>query len=88
MHVTDEGDGVDQSFLVMKVNGETVQPLISGSSIDYTLTYDPPADFNYGQVVTVEISAQDLHNPPNVMDNDSYTFSIVNSSSGTYTKAG
>jgi len=87
VHVTDDGDGVDQSSLVIKVNGEIVQPLISGSSADYTLTYDPYVDFNYGQVVTVEIDAQDLHNPPNVMNHDSYTFTIVNSgSSGTYTK--
>ncbi len=87
VRVQDSGDGVDQSSLVMKVDGETVQPLISGSPADYTLTYDPSTDFNYGQVVTVEIDAQDLHDPPNVMNHDSCTFTIVNSrSSGTYTK--
>ncbi|MEA1896784.1 MAG: hypothetical protein U9N53_03885, partial [Bacteroidota bacterium] len=85
VRVQDSGDGVDQSSLVMKVDGETIQPLISGSPSDYTLTYDPSVDFNYGQVVTVEIDAQDLHDPPNVMNHDSCTFTIVNSrSSGTY----
>ena len=87
VHVQDIGDGVDQSSLVMRVDGETVQPLISGSPTDYTLTYNPSMDFNYGQVVTVEIDAQDLHDPPNVMNHDSCTFTIVNSGiSGTYTK--
>ncbi|OPL13835.1 MAG: hypothetical protein AVO38_12755 [delta proteobacterium ML8_D] len=86
VHVIDAGDGVDRSSLVMRVNGETVAPAISGSPADYTLTYDPSVDFNYGQVITVEIDAQDLSDPPNVMDHESYNFTIVNSGSDTYTR--
>jgi hypothetical protein len=86
VHVIDQGDGVDQSSLVMKVNGATVEPAISGSPADYTLTYDPSVNFNYGQVITVEIDAQDLSDPPNVMDPETYNFTIVNSGSDTYTR--
>ena len=86
VHVIDQGDGVDQSSLVMTVNGATVEPAISGSPADYTLTYDPSVNFNYGQVITVEIDARDLSDPPNVMDPETYNFTIVNSGSDTYTR--
>jgi hypothetical protein len=53
VHVQDSVDGVDQSSIVMRVDGETVQPLISGSSADYTLTYDPPMDFKTQVLVRI-----------------------------------
>jgi hypothetical protein len=76
-HVQDSGDGVDQSSIVMTVNGETVNPTISGTTGDYVVTYDPPDDFTQGQEVTVAIDAQDLHDPPNIMPQDSYVFTIA-----------
>jgi hypothetical protein len=74
LHLQDSGDGVDQSSIVVTVNGQTVSPNITGTQSDYTLTYDPPNPLA-GEVV-VRINAQDLHNPPNVMSQDTYTFTV------------
>ena len=73
VHVKDDGEGVDQTTIVMTVEGETVTPVITGSTADYTLTYDP-ADFGYEQVVDVTIDASDLAATPNVMPTDAYSF--------------
>jgi hypothetical protein len=74
VHVEDNGAGVDRSSIVMKVDGSEVSPTITGSPADYTLTYDPPADFNYDQEIFVTIEAKDLTSPPNIMPQDSYSF--------------
>jgi hypothetical protein len=60
VHVKDDGAGVDISSIVMTVNGVNVAPVISGLSADYTLTYNPAADFQNGQQVFVTIQALDL----------------------------
>ncbi len=85
VHVQDNGDGVDQSSIAMKVNGEIVSPSISGVPSDYTLVYDPPEDFEPGQTVSVTIDAQDLHYPANEMQG-SYSFTIAGQSGGSNTK--
>jgi len=77
VHVRDSGVGVDQSSIVMTVEGGAVTPTITGTPADYTLTYNPPSDFDYEQVVNVTINAQDLDSPPNVMTQDVYSFSIA-----------
>jgi len=74
VHVMDDGDGVDIATIEMTVEGVEVMPVITGLSDDYTLTYDPPADFNYGQVVDVTIDASDLSSPANPMTQDAYSF--------------
>jgi hypothetical protein len=76
IHVRDDGTGVDQSTIVMKVEGGVVTPTITGTQADYTLTYNPPADFDYGQVVDVTVDASDLNGTPNVMPTDSYSFTV------------
>lgn len=73
-HVTDTGDGVDSGTISMTVEGSPVSPSISGTSSDYTLTYDPPVDFSYDQVVNVTIDADD--NNGNSMTTDEYSFTI------------
>jgi len=60
VHVKDDGDGVDSSTIQMVVNGVNVSPSITGTPADYTLTYDPSADFTNGQNVFVTIQASDL----------------------------
>lgn len=62
----------------MTVEGSPVSPTITGTTADYTLTYDPPADFSPGQVVNVSIDAEDLHSPANVMATDTYSFTVQN----------
>ncbi|MFH1460572.1 MAG: putative Ig domain-containing protein [Candidatus Omnitrophota bacterium] len=62
VHVKDDGAGVDISTIVMKVNGQVVTPTITGTPADYTLTYNPPVDFDYGETINVTIDAEDLAN--------------------------
>jgi hypothetical protein len=76
VHIKDDGDGVDQSSIAMKVEGVVISPTITGTPADYTLTYNPPADFSYNQAVNVTIDAQDLASTPNVMTTDSYSFTM------------
>ena len=76
VHVSDNGTGVDQSTIVMAVEGSVVTPGITGDKYDYTLTYDPTNDFDHGQVVDVTVNASDLNGTPNVMTTDSYLFTI------------
>ncbi len=77
-HVLDSGVGVDNSTIVLTVDGEIVTPVITGTSADYTLTYTPEAAFNYDQVVPVRIDADDLNG--NSMVQDSYVFTVESSS--------
>ncbi|MCP4650105.1 MAG: fibronectin type III domain-containing protein [PVC group bacterium] len=60
VHVLDDGAGVDINTIIMKVNGTTVTPTITGTSADYTLTYAPPADFDNEEVVNISVEASDL----------------------------
>jgi len=76
-HIKDAGDGVDKASIVMTVDGSPVVPTITGTPADYLVTYDPPADFNYSQRVTVTVDAQDRHSPPNVMATETYTFRTI-----------
>ncbi|MEA3325166.1 MAG: cohesin domain-containing protein [Euryarchaeota archaeon] len=77
VHVLDDGDGVNNSTIVMTVGGAVVTPDITGTSADYTLIYDPPADFTYDQLVNVTIDASDLAG--NVMHGAySFTTAAVN----------
>ncbi len=72
VHVLDDGSGVDVDTISMTVNGVSVTPTITGSPADYTLTYDPTADFAYLQMVDVTVDASDLDG--NTMSTDSYSF--------------
>jgi hypothetical protein len=46
------------------VNGITVTPTITGTPVDYTLTYVPSVDFECGQIVYVTVDAHDLATAP------------------------
>jgi hypothetical protein len=86
VHVLDSGAaGVDFSTIVMKVNDEDVACAITGTSANYTVTYDPPSDFGYGQTVNVTVDALDLSNPPNAMTTDSYSFTTYIDTAPPYT---
>ncbi|MFH1714026.1 MAG: fibronectin type III domain-containing protein [Candidatus Nealsonbacteria bacterium] len=74
--VQDDGLGVASSSIVMRVEGSVVIPAITGTPASYTLTYNPPANFSYDQVVDVTIDASDLASSPNAMARDSYFFTI------------
>ena len=72
VHVKDDGSGVNLSTIVMTVEDTIVTPTITGTSADYTLTYNPPTDFSYEQVVDVTIDASDLAG--NAMTTVTYSF--------------
>jgi hypothetical protein len=59
----------------MYVNGALVTPTITGGTLDYILTYQPPVPFTTNSTVTVRIVAQDLNQSPPGLDK-TYTFSI------------
>jgi hypothetical protein len=61
----------------MTVESGVVTPAITGTQADYTLTYNPTTDFDYGQVVDVTVDASDLNGTPNVMTTDSYSFTTL-----------
>jgi uncharacterized protein (DUF362 family) len=77
VHVLDDGDGVDISSIDMTVEGVPVTPVITGAPADYTITYDPPVDFDYLQVVDVTIDASDMADPANVMTQDAFSFTTA-----------
>jgi hypothetical protein len=76
-HVKDAGSGVDKTSIAMFVNGTRVTPTITGTASDYTLYYNPAANFSPGQKITVQIKANDLAG--NVMGLQSYSFKAAGS---------
>jgi hypothetical protein len=75
LQVRDAGVGVDQSTITMTMDGSPVTPSISGNTAAYTLSYNPTLNFNYNQMVSVEVDASDLNG--NVMTTDSYSFTTA-----------
>jgi hypothetical protein len=72
LEIRDAGVGVDQSTITLTVNGSPVTPSISGSPAGYTLSYNPPVDFDYDDTVSVEVDASDLNG--SAMSTDAYSF--------------
>jgi hypothetical protein len=77
VNLTDQYSGVDQSSIVMTVNGENVSPTISGGLHGYSVNYTPAQVFNYGQTISVTINAKDLSSPQNVMPQVSWSFATA-----------
>lgn len=76
LQVRDDDAGVDMSSISLTVEGVDVtsQSVITGTPADYTVCYDPPVDFGYGQLVDVAVNASDQAIPPNVIPGDNYSF--------------
>ena len=75
VHVLDAESGVNLSTIVMTVEGVLVTPVITGTAADYTVTYDPPVNFDFGQVVDVTVDASDIAG--NMMPQDAYSFTTT-----------
>ncbi|MDZ7262619.1 MAG: Ig-like domain-containing protein, partial [candidate division KSB1 bacterium] len=85
LHLKDSQSGVDTTTIVMTVDGARVVPKISGTPKDIILKYEPPENFKYNQRVTVGIAGvKDLAVKPNVMNPESYTFSIRQDTTAPY----
>jgi uncharacterized repeat protein (TIGR02543 family) len=76
VHVADSSTGVYSATLAMTVGGVSVTPAVTGSLRGYALTYDPPTDFDTGEVVTVTVDGCDLAVPANCMDTEVYSFTV------------
>jgi len=74
LHVKDDGNGVDRGTIVVTLDGLQVTPAIKGTPTDYTVTYNPPSDFDYGQTVAVTVNAKDRCSPANIMTPVAYSF--------------
>ena len=61
----------------MFVQGSLVTTTITGTPADFTVTYNPPNDFGYNQMVAVSVTAQDQASPPNQMVADTYFFTVM-----------
>jgi len=59
-HIKDAGDGVDTDTIVMTVNSVEVEPVITGTAADYTLTYTPGASLEYSTEYTASVDGDDL----------------------------
>jgi len=59
VQIQDALSGVEQASIKMQVNGQMVNPTISGSATDFSLIYVPPTDFGYQKTVTVTLEAAD-----------------------------
>ncbi len=76
IQIRDDIAGIDRDSIKMTVAGETILPDISGSPIEFKLTYIDPEGFRPGQQIEVTVEAADLSNPPNRMNTEQYHFFI------------
>jgi len=77
VRVRDVFTGVALNAIVMRLNGNAVNPVITGDSREYFLSYQPPTNFRRGDTVRVQIEASDLASTPNRLPADSYRFFIL-----------
>ncbi|MEW6095662.1 MAG: Ig-like domain-containing protein [bacterium] len=75
LHIRDDGVGVDESSIAMKVNSTLVTPVIIPPEHNYTIIYRPPKNFDFNAVVTVIVDAMDLVG--NIMPQVVYTFTTT-----------
>ena len=81
VNMIDTGSGLDLNTLVMKVEGSIVYDgsissnpgtTVTGNQFNFTLTYDPPVDFEYEQEVNITVDASDLGGNPMIQENYSF----------------
>lgn len=68
-----DAGGIDFARSSLQVNGSPVTPQISGNEFNAFITYNPPADFDLGSTVAVQVNACDVSN--NCIET-SYSFEI------------
>ena len=79
LQIRDDDSRVEMASIGLSEEGldVTAQSVITGTSANYTVCYDPPTDFGYGQVVDVRVDASDQAIPLNVMPTDNYSFTTL-----------
>ncbi|MBC8527530.1 MAG: Ig-like domain-containing protein [Candidatus Cloacimonetes bacterium] len=81
-NIYDNMAGVDTTSVVVKIQDVPYNYLNSTFDIDdiangYTITIDPINNFDYEEIVSVQIDAEDLAEPPNIMQAVSYSFQCL-----------
>ena len=77
-HIYDDLSGVDANSIKLRINNDLVKPTVTGYPHDYTVFYDPPPPFWYGDSVNIKIDAKDLAtDTANTMPTVEYSFKIL-----------
>ena len=81
-HIYDDADGVDINSVEVNIDGITYTTdsnsfFYSGTQYDYIITVNPPINFQFDDLVNIQIEATDLENPANIMPTYSYTFQTI-----------
>ncbi len=77
VEVRDDLAGVRLSSIVMRVNGQIINPIVTGDQFSYLLSYPLPPEITQNDTVRVSIDAADLAVPLNKMQTDSYFFLLA-----------
>ncbi len=75
-HIRDDDSGVDPSRVNMWIKGDYVSPQLSGSTVnDVVAFYNPTENFDYNEVVWIEVWAEDYEG--NEMAPELWTFTTL-----------
>jgi hypothetical protein len=85
VEIHDELAGVDRASLIMQVDGQIVQPMITPVLQGFLLQYKPASSFRYNATVQVVVRASDLARPANAMPPDTLRFFTVRDSEPPFT---
>jgi len=75
--IKDQKAGVDSASIIMQINGELVNYILSGNDKQYIVSYQYETPFDYLEWVSVVVFAQDKSNPANASDTSVYRFRIM-----------
>jgi hypothetical protein len=81
-HIYDDVDGVNINSVIVNINGLNYTIFSEyfyycGTPFDYIITINPPVNFQFGQIVNIQIDAEDLEDPPNIMPSYNYSFEMI-----------
>ena len=88
-HVYDDDLGVDINTLIVEIDSEQYSASIgnlsySGNSANYSISINPTENFDFSQLVSVEIDVADLSIPANQLSGFSYTFQCISDADSPY----
>jgi hypothetical protein len=88
-HVYDDDLGVDINTLLVDIDGVSYSIAngnlsFSGNSADYLISINPTENFEFSQLVTVEIDVADIAIPPNQLSGFSYSFQCISDNEAPY----
>ncbi|MDA3813824.1 MAG: Ig-like domain-containing protein [Candidatus Cloacimonetes bacterium] len=81
-YVNDDVDGVDINTVSVDINGliytsDSGSFFYSGTPFSYIITVNPPMNFQFNDLINIQIDAADLEDPANVMPTYSYSFQTI-----------